>query len=125
MTNLLEPLTADQQQLIALIAETYHTHNGQAPVWEYIELEFDRLQLDAQATLQVLKAVQTMRNSLWQHSGTEHRGVAAVKSLGLGYPIADAATAWRIIQRQVIPIIDGATRGDSSGTEYLMPSSQV
>jgi hypothetical protein len=57
MTRLLEPLTADQQKLIELIAETYHTYDGQAPVWEYLELEFDRLQRDARATLDSLPRV--------------------------------------------------------------------
>jgi hypothetical protein len=52
--------------------------------------------------VEILKAVQSMRNSLWQHSGTEHRGVAAIKLLGLSYPITDPTTAWRSIQRKVI-----------------------
>jgi hypothetical protein len=49
-----------------------------------------------------LCSVADVRNALFQHSGTEHRGVTALTQLGIEYPIADWQTAWATVQRKTI-----------------------
>src|SRR5205823_1249401 len=54
---------------------------------------------DAVDTLENIAAV---RNSLLQHSGTEHRGAQALIDLGIGYPVLDWAQAWITVQARMI-----------------------
>lgn len=49
-----------------------------------------------------LRHVADVRNALFQHSGTEHRGVNALTELGIEYPITDWQAAWAAIQRRTI-----------------------
>ena len=49
-----------------------------------------------------LRYVADVRNALFQHSGTEHRGVGALTQLGIEYPITDWQSAWVIAQRRTI-----------------------
>jgi hypothetical protein len=49
-----------------------------------------------------LRHVADVRNALFQHSGTEHRGVSALTQLGIEYPITDWQSAWVIVQRRTI-----------------------
>jgi hypothetical protein len=49
-----------------------------------------------------LRNVAEVRNALFQHSGTEHRGVNALTQLGIDYPITYWQSAWVIVQRRTI-----------------------
>ncbi len=49
-----------------------------------------------------LRHVADVRNALFQHSGTEHKGVSALSQLGIAYPITDWQSAWARIQRRTI-----------------------
>lgn len=49
-----------------------------------------------------LRSVADIRNALFQHSGTEHRGISALTQLGIDYPIADWQMAWATVQRKTI-----------------------
>ena len=49
-----------------------------------------------------LRYMADVRNALFQHSGTEHRGVNALSQLGIPYPITDWEAAWATIQRKAI-----------------------
>jgi hypothetical protein len=53
-----------------------------------------------------LRCVADVRNALFQHSGTEHRGVSALTQLGVGYPIADSQSAWATVKRRMIVAFD-------------------
>ena len=52
--------------------------------------------------VEVLEKVVQVRNSLFQHSGTEHKGVRALNELGIRYPVPDWAGAWIILQTEII-----------------------
>jgi hypothetical protein len=49
-----------------------------------------------------LRQVSDVRNALFQHGGTEHRGVNALTQLGIKYPITDWQAAWIAIQRRTV-----------------------
>jgi hypothetical protein len=49
-----------------------------------------------------LRYVADVRNSMFQHSGTEHRGVNALAQLGIEYPITNWQAAWATVQRRTI-----------------------
>jgi hypothetical protein len=53
----------------------------------------------------VLSAVQDVRHKLYQHVGTESRGVTSLGSLSIRYPISDFYTAWNVIRAQVIDAV--------------------
>jgi hypothetical protein len=55
-----------------------------------------------ESAIATLRSVADVRNALFQHSGTEHRGIQALAQLGMEYPIADWQSAWTIIQRRAI-----------------------
>jgi hypothetical protein len=65
-------------------------------------------QLSTDSTTRIDRAIETLRyvadvrNALFQHSGTEHRGVNALTQLGINYPIFDWQAAWATIQRRTI-----------------------
>jgi hypothetical protein len=46
--------------------------------------------------------VANVRNALFQHSGTEYRGMQALAQLGVEYPITDWQSAWATVQRRTI-----------------------
>jgi hypothetical protein len=50
----------------------------------------------------ILRHIADVRNALFQHSGTEHKGVNALTQLGIGYPITDWQSAWVVVQRRTI-----------------------
>lgn len=54
------------------------------------------------AATDMLRHVADVRNALFQHSGTEHRGVNALTQLGIEYPVVDWQVAWTTIQRKTI-----------------------
>lgn len=55
-----------------------------------------------EAATDTLCRVADVRNALFQHGGTEHRGVSALTQLGIEYPITDWQVAWATIQRKTI-----------------------
>ena len=63
----------------------------------YEDAALDRVR-DAVA---VLEAVVHVRNAR-QHGGGQEKGAAAVKTLGLSYPIFNPSYAWQVIQNKVI-----------------------
>ena len=65
------------------------------------------------SAIETLRHVANVRNALFQHSGTEHRGVNALTQLGIEYPFLDWQTAWAAIQRRTIDAFN-ALRGYSS-----------
>jgi hypothetical protein len=52
--------------------------------------------------IDTLAHVADVRNALFQHSGTEHRGVGALTRLGIAYPITDWHYAWAMIEHRAI-----------------------
>jgi hypothetical protein len=52
--------------------------------------------------IDALRHVADVRNALFQHSGTEHRGVSALTQLGIDYPIIDWQSAWAKVQQRTI-----------------------
>jgi hypothetical protein len=54
-----------------------------------------------------LRYVADVRNALFQHSGTEHKGVNALTQLGIQYPIIDWQSAWALVQRRTIDAFNG------------------
>jgi hypothetical protein len=54
------------------------------------------------AVIETLRQVADVRNALFQHSGTEHRGVNALTQLGIEYPVLDWQAAWATVQRCTI-----------------------
>lgn len=54
------------------------------------------------AAIETLRHVADVRNALFQHSGTEYRGVNALTQLGIEYPVLDWQSAWVAIQRRSI-----------------------
>jgi hypothetical protein len=52
--------------------------------------------------IETLRGVAEVRNALFQHSGTEHKGVSALTQLGIDYPITDWEAAWTIVQRRTV-----------------------
>jgi hypothetical protein len=49
-----------------------------------------------------LRYVADVRNAMFQHSGTEHRGINALGQLGIEYPITDWQAAWATVQHRTI-----------------------
>jgi hypothetical protein len=66
----------------------------------------EQLPVDSHARMEqaiaILRDVADVRNALFQHSGTEHRGLQAANNLGISFPIADWQAAWETVQRQMI-----------------------
>lgn len=52
-----------------------------------------------------LEHVAQVRNSK-MHDGTEHRGVAALRALGIIYPVIDWAAAWLRVEQETIRAVD-------------------
>jgi hypothetical protein len=53
-----------------------------------------------------LRDVASIRNGLFQHSGTEHRGVRALTDLGIAFPVTDWRSAWTIVQQRTIDALN-------------------
>lgn len=66
----------------------------------------DELPADAHARVAAavgnLGNISKVRNAMFQHSGTEYRGLQALSDLGIVYPIADWDAAWRSVERKMI-----------------------
>jgi hypothetical protein len=54
----------------------------------------------------MLRQIGDIRNTLFEHSGTEHVGAAALASLGLDFPVVDWPTAWSTVQRRAIEALE-------------------
>lgn len=52
--------------------------------------------------IDTLANIADVRNALFQHGGTEHKGVGALSQLGITYPITDWQYAWVTIQHRMI-----------------------
>lgn len=53
-----------------------------------------------------LRHVTDVRNALFQHSGTEYRGVSALTQLGIEYPITDWQSTWVVVQRRAMDAVN-------------------
>ncbi|MCG8914898.1 hypothetical protein L6E12_03725 [Actinokineospora sp. PR83] len=111
-------------ELIKLMIVPGNSSAYKTPLERIIPFVSSKRQLDPAAldrmktAIETLRAVQSVRNSLGQHTGTEHRGVTSLSALSLSYPITDYHGAWNTIRLRTIEALAVLREEISDSTEF-------
>ncbi len=101
-----DEFSAQVSAIVELLKNMRVPGQGRTPLQRLQNLLVERLPGDSRSRIEhaiaMLSDVADVRNSLFQHSGTEHRGVQALTNLGIAYPVTDWQLAWTTVQQRTI-----------------------